>query len=317
MSKLDLILNSKKNNRLSHLYLINGFSDSNRLDFALSAACIILDIPDSDQNRQRILEGKNENVFLCNYLESFLVSQMESLEREFSKTSMFNKARIFIIEAIDTISDTVANKLLKFLEEPTSTSTFGLILTANKDAVLPTIISRSQTINLDDFAMPEFSLYLINEQKFPPLKAKIASVNKRSLTEANNLINSPAYLAIEEAFLHFIKALTNKEDLLTSLVACDITRFKDNALYLLDLFLIFYIDLLYYKSGVDLYFTEFIHEIMLISSYYTLQQINEFIKLINEKKKILVFYVNLDLQFNDLLIELGRIAIDDGGHKWL
>jgi DNA polymerase-3 subunit delta' len=306
MDKIDFIVNAKRNNRLSHLYLINGFSKSDRLNYASSAACIILDIEPSGKNIDKILSSENENVFIFNLNESFLVSSIEQISREFSKTSMYNKPRIFIIENVDLLSDIILNKLLKFLEEPLNASTYGFLLTTNKDSVLGTIISRSQLINLDNFECEKFAGILVSEYKYPPLKAKIASISKRTLQEANDFVSSREYDQLETTFHKYVTGLEQKDDLLILMTNQDIFKNKDSTLYFLDILTYFYIDILYYQCNLDLFFTEYISEIRIISNYYSKETINNFIRIINEKKKVLSYWVNLDLQVNDLLMDLDK-----------
>jgi DNA polymerase-3 subunit delta' len=306
MDKIDFIRNAKKNNRLSHLYLINGFSKSDRLTYVSSAACIILDIEPTAKNIDRIKASENENVFIFNLNEAFLVSSIDQIAKEFSKTSMYNKPRIFIIENVDLLSDTILNKLLKFLEEPVNASTYGFLLTTNKDAVLATILSRSQLINLDNFECEKFASVLVSEYKYPPLKAKIASINKRTIEEANDFVKSREYEQLEATFHKYVEAIASKDDLLICIANQDIFKNKDATLYFLDILTYFYIDILYYQCNLDLFFSEYISEIRIISNYYSKEVINNFIRIISEKKRVLFYWVNLDIQVNDLLMDLDK-----------
>ena len=72
-----------------------------------------------------------------------------ALQEEFSKTSQIEGPRIYIINHADKMSTQAANSLLKFIEEPTSEETYGILITEQKDSILPTIISRSIILNFD------------------------------------------------------------------------------------------------------------------------------------------------------------------------
>ena len=70
------------------------------------------------------------------------------------------KRRIFIVEAAESMNEDTANSLLKVLEEPPSYTLF--ILTASSvQAVLPTILSRSQTLRFAPVPEPEIAARLI------------------------------------------------------------------------------------------------------------------------------------------------------------
>ena len=55
--------------------------------------------------------------------------------------------RVYIIYGFERLTRDVSNKILKFLEEP-SENIYALLITENFEKILPTIISRCQTINL-------------------------------------------------------------------------------------------------------------------------------------------------------------------------
>ncbi len=64
-----------------------------------------------------------------------------------TKSLRSNGKRVYLIYGFDRLSQNLSNKILKFLEEPEE-NIYAILLTENIDAVLPTIISRCQVINL-------------------------------------------------------------------------------------------------------------------------------------------------------------------------
>ena len=58
-----------------------------------------------------------------------------------------NGKRVYIIYGYERISREVSNKILKFLEEPND-NIYGILLTADVDKILPTIVSRCQMMLL-------------------------------------------------------------------------------------------------------------------------------------------------------------------------
>jgi DNA polymerase-3 subunit delta' len=288
------------------LYLVNGFSQVERLNFAYESALLILGEEVEPIKIKKIEEGLNENVFIFNLTSSFKVETVEKLNKEFSKTQMYNKPRIFIIENIDLVSEAVLNKLLVFLEEPISKESYGFLLTSNKEAVLATILSRAQIISLNNYDLYEFSKELIEINGYPPIDAKIASIGNRSLGEVNLFIGSTVFEELKNMFTTFVDTLFDNRSLISNVSLRNLYTDKSNLIYFVDILLIFYVDLLYYKMGLKVYFEELLVEIKKISMRHDIKRINEYIKIILSKKQVLNYMVNYDLQINDLLLDLGE-----------
>ena len=101
-----------KNNRLSHLYLISGMKVQVK-ELALNVSAILLETTIEELEKGHInlfiVEAKGQNI---------RVEQIENLQLEFSKTSLVGGYRVFILDQVDKLNQSSANRLLKFLEEP-------------------------------------------------------------------------------------------------------------------------------------------------------------------------------------------------------
>ena len=73
--------------------------------------------------------------------------EIESLKTRFSTLPANDKYNIYIIKGAELLNISAANKLLKFLEEPTD-YILGFLLVAEGSNVLPTITSRCQEFRL-------------------------------------------------------------------------------------------------------------------------------------------------------------------------
>ena len=151
---LRIIENSIKNNRLSHAYLFTGPKGTYKKEVAIHFAMMLYckeETPCYKCNEcMSILENRHINV---HYIEptgqTIKKEQIIALQEEFSKTSLVNGPRIYIINDADKMSVSAANSLLKFIEEPTNEETYGILITEHKDNILSTIISRSMVINFE------------------------------------------------------------------------------------------------------------------------------------------------------------------------
>ena len=164
---LDMLKKSKVNNRLSHAYLFSGEEGSERMGVALYFACMLYcdDVCLECKECQDIINNNHLNVMIIDRLpgkSEIITEQIESLKTELSKTSLKYGPRIYIINDCDKMNSSCANKLLKFIEEPYD-DIYAILLTTNKDAVLQTIRSRCQLINLLPMNKKELKENLITD----------------------------------------------------------------------------------------------------------------------------------------------------------
>ncbi|WP_018659739.1 DNA polymerase III subunit delta' [Allofustis seminis] len=144
-----------KNKRLQHAYLFEGAPGSGRLEVAKWLAQAKL-CPNKDENALPC-----EQCSICKRVEaemhpdvwhlkpdglSIKVEQVRTIRQEFARTGMETSEKLLIIDPIEAMTISGANSLLKFLEEPVPGVTI-ILLTENEKQLLPTIVSRVQTIH--------------------------------------------------------------------------------------------------------------------------------------------------------------------------
>lgn len=94
----------------------------------------------------------------------------------------------FVLEKTETLNAGTANRLLKLLEEPPRGYTF-ILLTTNKNALLPTIISRSHVISLQsttqqaETTMHPITTYLTTPKKLDDPIGFETALKEHKLTE--------------------------------------------------------------------------------------------------------------------------------------
>ncbi|MGI8669785.1 MAG: ATP-binding protein [Aridibacter sp.] len=121
------------------------------------------------------------------YKNTILVNSIRDLEKEANFRPYEAKARIFIIdnaEKLSTTLDNAANALLKTLEEPTET-TYIFLITSRPSSLLPTILSRCQTIRFAPIEVGEIENYLLENEKLSSEDAKsTAKISRGSIGTA-------------------------------------------------------------------------------------------------------------------------------------
>lgn len=166
--------NAYKNDRLSHAYLFYGKSGTGKLEMAYALACLLYcqnDCCFECEDCKNILAGNHLNV---NYIgvedNKKIISkeQIIKIQEEYSKTSLVEGTRIYIIDGIDTASIGAQNSLLKFIEEPANgTKTIGIFLATEISNVVSTIQSRCNLIHFEALELPAMIEILKNKDIDP------------------------------------------------------------------------------------------------------------------------------------------------------
>ena len=125
---------------------------------------------------QRILEGKHADVVSIG-LDSRTeigIDDIRGLQRLANLPPYEGKCKVFIVDGAEYLSTEAANSLLKILEEPPQ-KVVWLLLSAEENRLLPTIISRCQRLELKPMPSERVQETLINSYNVAANKAKLLS----------------------------------------------------------------------------------------------------------------------------------------------
>ena len=151
-----ILVNSIKNNKLSHAYLIETNGYSKALDLAIAFSKYLF-CPNNYSNCENCKNcSQCNNIDNGEFLELKIIepegqwikkSQLEELQSEFSKKSVLGNKKIYIINGADKLNVSSSNSLLKFLEEPED-GIIAILIVENIYQILSTIVSRCQILSL-------------------------------------------------------------------------------------------------------------------------------------------------------------------------
>ncbi|MCH2670884.1 MAG: DNA polymerase III subunit delta' [Dehalococcoidia bacterium] len=166
---------------------------------------------------------------------------------------------VVIINGAEFMSDECANALLKTLEEPPPQVMF-LLLTANESAVLPTVQSRCQTLNLVPISKDKMVERLVNGHQASREKAEqLFRLSRGCMGWAINALNDAQVLEQRQADLEKIEetlaAGLETRFTYANEVASLFSRDREAANNLLSLWLSWWRDLLLIKEGAE----DFLH----------------------------------------------------------
>ena len=304
---LQIIENSFKNDRLSHAYLFTGPNGSYKKEMAYHLAMMLYckeskpcyNCPTCTQ----ILENRHMNVY---YIEPFgqtiKKEQIIALQEEFSKTSLLEGPRIYIINEAHTMSSSAANSLLKFIEEP-NPGVYGILITEHKENILSTIISRSMVISFDEL---DKNLLRENLGQEDSIYLNAVCYLTSNLEEAKDYLINDSFNKVVDLIKDFAIKLANEEHLgLFYKMNQDVFTNKENTKMFLILLEAYFRDIFEYQvSEKVLTFTNLVDEVSKTSTLYHKNDILKYLFMLLDLIKKTNNNVNMSLLFNQFLIEL-------------
>ena len=287
-----ILSNAINNNRISHAYLIETLGNKRGFDFALSFAKALL-CPEGKTN--------NKNCFNCNqckliddnnYIELEIVEtndlwlkkeNIDKLQKDFNFKPIVGRRKIYIIKNADKIRESLANTLLKFIEEPEE-GIIAILVTDNKSKILETIISRCQVISLKNYSS---SFYLDSDKYSDDL--------------INNIIK----------FINFYEQNKLEAIVFSNSLFHDYMKDRNDYLFAFNIILMYYNDILNYKlNGKFTNFENYIEDYKIINKL-SIENILKKINLLIDLKKKILNNVNLNLLIDKLVICFKKVDNND------
>ena len=306
---LRILENSIKNNRLSHAYLFTGPNGTYKKEMAYHLAMMLYckeSVPCYKcPSCLAILENRHLNV---HYIEPFSQSikkeQIIALQEEFSKTSLLDGPRVYIINEAETMSTSAANSLLKFIEEPTG-ETYGILISEHKENLLSTIISRSMVINFKELDK-KFLKEQLEKEEISPLMLNSLCYLTSNLDEAIELSTDESFVNVCSIFERFVSDLKDRKSVSLFYKAnLEVLGNKEKLKLFLRLLEAFFRDLYEYRVLNNvLVFDSLTDVIKTISNHYDKDDLLKYLFEILELIKKIGYNVNMSLFMNQFLIDL-------------
>ena len=149
-----VLYNALKHKQASHAYLFVGPKGTRMLEtailFAQSLVCPHRD-PWADETCEicdRIQKNHfTDLILLDGTVTSIKKDQILEMQEQFAMTALESYGKkIYIVNGADNATTEALNSLLKFLEEPSGSDTYAILISEHPEALLETIISRCQTL---------------------------------------------------------------------------------------------------------------------------------------------------------------------------
>ena len=246
-------------NELAHAYLLVGPSGSGKKLLAqwvtLRLFCLspVNSQPDLTCNEcQRILSNNHPDLVVAEPDgRQIKVDQIRHLKDEFSKSSVEGRQKVFIIEDAEKMTVNAANSLLKFIEEP-GTDIYIFLLTTNKNAILPTIQSRTQVIEFQPVS-DEVGRELMTQAQIPDYLQPVIWGLTKSVDQAQELLENDWLSQVVKLLVPWVQKLAGGDwlafvEVQTKWIPLAIDRAHQQVIF--DLIMLVVRDLLFIKQGV-------------------------------------------------------------------
>lgn len=215
--------------------------------------------------------------------------------------------KVYIMNEGEKMTVQAQNALLKTLEEPPEYAVI-LILTANVESLLPTILSRCVVLNMKPVPDHKVKKYLMEELEIPDYKANICVAFARgNIGKAKMLASSEEFEKVKEEAVTLVKYINDMDISEVVKAIKKISEYQFDVTDYLDILSVWYRDVLLFKATKDansLIFKNELQYIRKVADRSTYEGIETIVKALQQAKRRLEANVNFDLTMELLLLTI-------------
>lgn len=308
--------NALSTGKVSHAYIINGEKSSGKefiaKVFAMALQCEKEETEPCQECRscKQALSGNHPDIIHVIHEKPNTISVDDIREQVNGSVAIkpYSSAhKVYIIGNAEKMTVQAQNALLKTLEEPPEYAVI-LLLTANLNSLLPTILSRCVVLNMKPVPDERVKQYLCRQLQVPDYKAEVCAAFARgNIGRAKALATSEDFEKIKAEALSLLKYIQDMD--LNEIVAAvkRITEFKLEINDYLDICAIWYRDALLFKATNDvnhLIFREEIQALRRTAQRSSYEGIENIIAALDTAKKRLDSNVNFELVMELLMLAI-------------
>ena len=189
--QIAFLLNCIRTNQIPNAWLFHGPVGIGKASLALNVAKVLSNNNALKEDNLSYLSEKDirnpnasiriNNIFLCKrkwddkkklFQKNISIADIRELSRKFYLSSTDYSYKVCIVDTTEDLNISAANSLLKMLEEPPKNTLF-ILVSNNKQSILPTILSRCQKISfqrLSEDDLQNITVGLFEENHFDLLK---------------------------------------------------------------------------------------------------------------------------------------------------
>jgi len=302
--------------KVSHAYIINGEKASGKEFtagvFAMALQCEAggLEPCQECHSCKQALSGNHPDIIRITHEKPGTISVEDirsQVNNDVGIKPYGSPYKVYIINEAEKMTAQAQNAILKTLEEPPEYAVL-ILLTANVNALLPTIISRCVVLNMKPVRNELIKQFLMEKLMVPDYKAEVCVAFARgNVGKAKALASSEDFENVKTEAISLLKYIQDME--IHEMIA-GIKRISDYKLDVndyLDIISVWYRDVLLFKAIHDvnpLIFREEIQTIRKVAERSSYEGIEHVIESLDKAKGRLKANVNFELTMELLFLEI-------------
>ena len=271
------MINSINKGKINHAYMFEGIEGIGKETFAYDLAKILLETPHLE-NAPDCIRVKPEG-------NSIKRAQITNLQSDIV-IKPHKKYKIYIIDKAEKMTLEAQNALLKTLEEPPEYAII-ILVTNNKEGLLPTIRSRCEIVKFTPIPFIEIKNYLINQGIEPNRANLLSSFSRGSMKKALELASSNEFYEMKENVQKYIETILSKNMVEILDIPTQIEQYKGEIINVLDMMINYFRDIMICKEHVNKSMIINADKLVFIqnmSSKITYSQVSKIIDIIEDTK---------------------------------
>ena len=307
-----------QSDKLSHAYIINGEKGMGKKTVAKAFAMTLLcekkgsePCMECHSCRQALTDNNPDIIYIAPDKPTALSVDhiREKLVNDVGYKPYSYSHKVYIVEGAELMNVQAQNAILKTIEEPPEYAVV-MLLTANVGHLLPTVMSRCITLNMQPLKAEVIKEYLMKKDKVVDYQADVAvSMAGGNLGRARELAVSREFAGMLEEVLQMLKYI---EDMQAYEVAAAVKRAADYKFRFddyIDVMILWFRDVLMYKASMNVNSLIFKQEIVTIKKQAANTSYNGINEILDAMDKAKV-RINANVNF-DVAIEMMFLTIRD------
>lgn len=310
------LMNALSAGKISHAYIINGEKASGKefiaRVFAMALQCEEAGIEPCQEchSCKQALSENHPDIIRVAHEKPNTISVDDiraQVNNDVGIKPYSRPYKVYIVNEAEKMTVQAQNAILKTLEEPPAYAVI-LLLTTNANSLLPTIRSRCVLLNMKPVSDGLVKRYLMEQLQIPDYKAEVCVAFARgNIGKAKALASSEDFENVKAEALSLLKYIKDME--LNEMIAAvrRINEYKLEISDYLDIFAIWYRDVLLFKATNDvnhLVFREEIQALRTAAQRSSYEGIETIIKALDTAKRRLDANVNFELTMELLMLTI-------------
>ncbi len=310
------LMNALSTGKVSHAYIINGEKSSGKefiaRVFAMALQCQRGEAEPCQEchSCKQALSENHPDIIRVAHEKPNTISVDDirvQINNDVAIKPYSSPHKIYIVNEAEKMTQQAQNAILKTLEEPPEYAVI-LLLTANVNSLLPTILSRCVVLNMKPVPDVLVRKFLMEQIKVPDYKAEVCVAFARgNIGRAKSLASSEDFENIKNEAVSLLKYIQDME--LHEIIAAikKIGEYKLEINDYLDIMAIWYRDVLLFKATNDanhLVFREEVQALRRAAQHSSYEGIEVILKALETAKKRLDANVNFELTMELLMLTI-------------